>query len=211
LRSASLGSANSSNSLSLKPPNGLTANDVMIAQVVARNVNGGAAVILTAPAGWTLVRSDASSDGVNLQAIYEKVATTSEPASYTWTANVASAYAGGITDFYNVSTSAPIDTTSGQYNATATTSDTAPSVTTNHTHDGLLCFMGTFVGEGTANWILPAGMTKRWVLEGSSALDDAAYALQLLSTSGATGSRTATFPTASTSVGALIALAPAGG
>jgi hypothetical protein len=158
-----------------------------------------------------LVRSDASSSGSQAQFIYRKVASSSEPANYTWTANLTVAYAGGITDFYNVKTSAPVDTSNGQYNSTASTGATAPSVTTTHARDGLLCFMGSFSGEGTANWTLPSGMNKRWVTEGSGANADAAFANQLLSTAGATGARTTTFPTAATSVGALIALVPVGG
>jgi hypothetical protein len=188
----------------------LQTNDVMIAQVVVRNLSTGA-ITLTPPSGWSLVRSDASSAGSQAQFIYRRVAGSSEPANYTWTANLTVAFAGGITDFYNVKMSAPVDTSNGQYNATASTGDTAQSVTTTHTRDGLLCFMGSFIGEGTANWTLPSGMNKRWVAEGSGANADAAFANQLLSTSGATGTRTATFQTAATSVGALIALAPAGG
>jgi hypothetical protein len=139
------------------------------------------------------------------------MAGSSEPSSYTWTSNLAVAYGGGITAFYNVNTSAPIDSSSGKYHATASTSDTAPSVTTTHKRDGLLCFMGSFIGEGTANWTGPSGMNRRWIVEGSGANADAAFVNQLLLTSGATGTRTTTFPTAATSVGALIGLAPASG
>jgi hypothetical protein len=182
----------------------------MIAQVVVRNLSAGV-ITLTPPRGWALVRSDASSSGTQIQFIYVKVASPSEPSSYTWTSNLAVAFGGGITDFYNVNTSGPIDISNGQYNATTRTSDTAPSVSTTFKRDGLLCFMGSFVGEGSANWTLPSGMNRRWVVEGSGANANATFVNQLLLTSGATGTRTATFPTATTSVGALVALAPASG
>jgi hypothetical protein len=201
---------NPTKSMTLSAPSGLQANDVMVAQVVVRNLNAGA-VTVTPPIGWTLVRSDASLSATQGQFLYVKVAGPSEPSSYTWTTNVSVAHGEGIEAFYNVNTSAPIDKSSGQYNATATTSDSAPSVTTTHTADELLSFMGSFIGEGTANWTLPSGMSKRWIVEGADADADAVFANQLLSVSGATSARTGSLPTSATSVGALIALAPAGG
>jgi hypothetical protein len=59
-RGGTSNAGNSTESISFSAPSLLHANDVMIAQVVAQNLNTGA-ITLTPPSGWALVRSDASS------------------------------------------------------------------------------------------------------------------------------------------------------
>jgi hypothetical protein len=181
----------------------------MVAQVLVLNPTG-SKVTLSPPSGWTLVRTDSSVAGDKFQSIFYKVATASEPTKYAWTASASVTLAGGIGAYSNVNTTAPIDVNNGQYNATASTSDSAPAVITTRATDRLLAFFGSFIGEGTTKWKPPAGMSGRWIVESSGATSDAACTDQALTIAGSTGPKTATFPTATTSVGALVALTPAG-
>jgi hypothetical protein len=196
-------------SIALQVPSGVHANHVMVAQVTARR-DANPSMTITAPSGWTLVRSDSSPVGLRAQAIYVRVAGASEPSSYTWNSSQPASLAGGIVAYANVNTTTPIDGSSGQYSATSATSANAPSVTTTHETDLLLAFFAAFQTEGTSNRTLPSGMTRRWVAS-SNAHDDAASADQTLLTAGPSGTRMASFPTAAPSIGALIALAPASG
>src|SRR5262245_57962009 len=77
---ASAGAA--SGNITINVPTGTQANDVMIAGIgISAN-----APTVTAPAGWTLVRQTNNTTATaNALAIYRRMATSSEPANYTWT------------------------------------------------------------------------------------------------------------------------------
>ena len=67
--------------LTINVPAGVAANDLLVAQVV---VNGGTSSTITPPTGWTLTRRTNNTTSVG-EASFRKVASSSEPASYTWT------------------------------------------------------------------------------------------------------------------------------
>jgi hypothetical protein len=188
--------------LTIAAPGSVSAGNVLLAAV---HVRGKPAV--TAPAGWTLVRSDQNGNAMKA-VVYTKVATASEPASYTWTFASAQAAAGGITAWSGVSTSTPIDAHGGQVNLTSSTTITAPSITTTTTNTMLVGFFG--IGPATS-LTPPAGMTERWDLSSTQgsfkATSGAASALQ--AAAGATGTRAATSQNAATNIGQLVALRPA--
>ncbi len=186
--------------LTLKRPNRTRLNDVLVAQVVVR----GATTVITAPSGWTLVRSD--SDGsLIVAALYVKTAGATEPGNYRWNFNTAQEASGGIVAYSGVNPTSPVDATSGQANP-ATITVTAPSLTTNVANDELL-FLAAVSTATTVS--PPPGMVQRWGTASTSltasALDD-----QSLSAAGVTGSRVGTSGSAgSTNIGQLVALRPA--
>ena len=107
LRAAATSASNGggSASLTINRPGAAVAGDFLLALVNAR---GGTSRVVTAPAGWTLVRRD--NNGTTLaQAVYRKVATGSEPLSYTWTFNASVKATGGILPYVGVDSTAPID------------------------------------------------------------------------------------------------------
>ena len=71
-------------SITVTRPAGVVAGDVLVGTLTSRI---GAAVTISAPAGWTLVRRDACLlPGTQMtQALYYRVASSSEPASASWT------------------------------------------------------------------------------------------------------------------------------
>jgi Bacterial Ig domain len=187
--------------LTIPAPAAVTAGNVLLAAI---DVRGGPAI--TAPAGWTFVRMDANGTVIR-QAVYWKVATSAEPASYTWTFSASQAAAGGIAAFEGVDTANPIDAHGGQVNASSK-SITAPSITTTVAN----AMVAGFFGTGPATTVTPpAGMTERWEAVSTAgtykATSEAATALQ--ASAGATGTRIATAANAGANVGQLVALRPA--
>jgi len=201
-RAASSANNTTATSLVIPAPGGIASGDVLLAVVTAR---GGPTI--TAPAGWTLVRSDISGSTVR-QLVFVKTAGGAEPASYTFTLSSAQSAAGGIVAYSGVDGSNPIDAAGGQANASST-SISAPSITTTGTDRMLVGFFGTAALTTVSP---PGGMTERFdqtvpstntykvTVEGSDAAVAAA---------GATGGRTALAANAAANIGQLIALRPA--
>jgi hypothetical protein len=133
--------------LVLPKPAGFASGDALLASVATRG-----APTITPPAGWTLVRLDASGSTVR-QAVYVHIAGGSEPASYTFTLSSAQSAAGGILAYTGVDPANPIDATGGQANA-ASTSITAPSITTTGTNRMLV---GLFATAALTSETAPAG------------------------------------------------------
>ncbi|MCX7627452.1 MAG: hypothetical protein N2Z69_03460, partial [Methylophilaceae bacterium] len=145
-------------SLTISKPAGTVTNDVMVATITARPRT----VVITPPAGWTLLQThqstntDAASIRMNT---YYKVAGASEPASYTWTFGGSShaGASGGIVSFFGVDTASPINVSGG--NTTSNGSNhTANSISTTMASTMLvssLAFPGT-----PSDWAPPSGMTE---------------------------------------------------
>jgi len=115
--------------LSVTTPSGVVAGDVMIANIASSTT--GAAV--TAPAGWTLIRSAASTNGGNgiRHASYYRVVTSAaEPASYVWNVGAVRSNSGSITAWRGVDTTTPIDASAQQLLGSNGATETAPTVTT---------------------------------------------------------------------------------
>jgi hypothetical protein len=97
-------------SLSITPPGGVASGNFLFAQIVIDEQIGTIATI-TAPSGWNLInRNDFIYDGNYYigQATYWKVATSSEPASYSWSFSRSMNAMGGITRYTGVNTVNPI-------------------------------------------------------------------------------------------------------
>jgi calcineurin-like phosphoesterase family protein len=204
--SASNGSGAGRVSISIDRPAGTSVGQVMLASIVISDD----APAFTAPAGWTLVRQDTMKDMLR-QAIYFKVAGSSEPASYKWTVNSARRIAGGITTFGGIDITHPVDAINGSTSG-ASTNVTAPGITTT-VPNTILVQLAAVASDGT---LTPAGgMTEGWEAAAprSSTLKNTRGAVASLSyavqpVAGSTGSRTATVSTAGRGIGVLLALRP---
>lgn len=185
--------AGGNTSLSVTKPTGTVDNDVLIATVAYA---GGT---LTPPAGWTSVLSQAAT-GVTL-AVYRKIA-ASEGSSYTWSLNSADGLAVSLSTYYNVNTTTPVNASNSQANASST-SMTAPTVTPGTTAD-MLIFAGAVAGNIRAT--APGGMTEDADVGNTGV--GVYMADQLLASSSATGSKTATLASATANAAALVVLNP---
>src|SRR5512140_1771363 len=124
-----------STSLTIAKPSGVAAGDVLVAQVVVHL----ASTSITAPSGWSLIKS--TSSGTNLQmSTYYHVAASSEPSSYKWTLSATVPATGGISAWIGVSNTNPIDVSSEQANSASTAS--FAQVTTTVPYDMVLAFVG---------------------------------------------------------------------
>ena len=193
--------------LSINVPTGTVAGDVMIAAIATTP----STVTITAPAGWTLIQAVTQTTATsNRVSTYYRVATATEPASYTWTLSTAHTGAsGGIVSYSGVDNTTPINVSAGAATASALT-HTAPSITTT-VANGMLVTVHEYASA--RSWTPPAGMTER-VDIASRAASTAGVTLEmnelLLGAAGATGAMTATASTsADTGATVSIALKPA--
>ena len=207
LRGVTTGSTASGSlgSVTINVPASIQANDVMLAEIAVR---GGSGTTLTPPAQWAQVRRDDNSSTIS-QALYVHVVTApaSEPASYTWTFTSGTDGVGGMVAYGGVSSATPVDVAGGQANASST-SITAAAVTvpSGNNADRLV---GLFAIPNSSAVTGPSGMTQRWSLHASSGGIGVEMSDLALSSSGATGSKSATAATAGANIGALVALLPA--
>ena len=121
------------------------------------------------------------------------MATGAEPASYQWSWLGGNAKAsGGITAYYGVDNSAPIDAQNGQANGASTTNIGFPSINTATANTRLIAFAGS-TSSPTTDVTPNAGMTERYEdasVSGTSTRNEAAD--EVRAAIGATGTRTAT-------------------
>ena len=128
--------------LTVNKPTGVIEGDVMIA-VVFQYRSGGTASITT-PSGWTLMVGGQIGDASRRGNTYYKVATASEPVSYSFvlaSGGTNNASAGAISAFYNVNTGSVLNATGTlTVNTANTNSVTAGSITTSATNTAVLMF-----------------------------------------------------------------------
>lgn len=199
-------SANAPNATSttfaLTAPAGIVAGDVLLAQIAA---TGGSNITVTAPAGWTLI-SRLNSGTALLQGIYYKVASAADSgAIFTWTLSASQKSTGGIVAYRGVNNIEPIDAAGGQVNA-ASTSVTAPSVTTTSSNAMLVGFFG--LGTAQAAFNVPGTMVERYDVS-SNALPGtgSAAADAIQAAPGASGAQVATTNNkTAVNIGHLVAL-----
>lgn len=162
---------------------------------------------ITPPSGWTLVRKDENRTAVR-QDVFYKVATASDPSSFTWTiTSSVRLLAGTIASYSGVDTDRPIDAHDASVDTAGSSTLTAPSVTTSA--GAMLLALVAVQSDGAIS--PPKGMTER--SEGTSASPGrsvtAEWSDALVTTAGPTGKRAATTSVAGRYVAALVALRPA--
>jgi hypothetical protein len=177
-------------------PTGVVAGDALFA-VVAHD---GSADTVTAPAGWTAISYTSGTD-INV-GIYTKFAGASEGSTYSFSTVNSHALSVAIVAYFNVDSLLAYDDFSIQANA-ASTSMPAASVNASTTANRLL-FFGGITNNSAAT--PPASMTE---LSDAGSTGIRTYiADQLLTASGATGTKTATISATHASVAAMITLRP---
>jgi hypothetical protein len=201
-RGASSAANTGTATLSIDRPSATLPGDVMVATIDVRG-----APTVTAPLGWTLVRTDVDGN-VMKKATYVRVAGSAEPVAYTWTFSKAQAASGGILAFSGVDPASPVDAVGGQVNAKSS-AVTAPSITTTVSGDVLVGLFGTSV---PATLTPPSGMVERFDVASTTSkyrvASEGADEPWLLP--GPTGTRTAEATAAGQNIGQLVALRPAG-
>ena len=195
--------------LTIAVPAGTIVDDVMVAAIGVRP----STTTITAPAGWTLLRTTTQPNGGvaagNVMATYYRVASASEPAGYTWTfsspASVGGAV-GGILSFSGVSTSAPINI-DGANITPAGTAHTANGVTTT-VADTMLISAHEFPSSST--FTAPTGMTEAVDVQALPPLDQLGQSMEMSYVAqaavGATGNKTANAVSTGTDNGGTAAL-----
>ncbi len=182
------------------------AGDLLLAQMTVYDANAS----IAAPGGWQKVRTDTLLNALT-QSIYYKIATASEPASYTWEyssskeRNGKTEAAGGIVVYGGVDSVQPISAHSGQASS-GTNLITAPSITTTAVNEMVVFFGGTTASS--APLVPPPGMTKRFEQVTANTAISAIGTDELVLAAGATGERTAN-GSGIGGVGQLVALRPA--
>jgi RHS repeat-associated protein len=186
----------------LPGPGGVTSGDVMIAAVAVRGVP-----TVTAPTGWTLIRSDSNGSSMKLLS-YWRVASGSEPADYTWSFSSARAAAGTITAYTGVNTANPVDVHSGLANTTDSDLIVAPSVTTTGPDERLIALFSIMKVTSITP---PTGM-QELAETSSSAGSEPPVTIETADSSqpiaGASGDKTATAGTDDRNNAQLLALRP---
>lgn len=197
----------SAGSITINVPTGTLKGDVMIAVIAVRPYT----VTITAPGGFTLVdRQDNPNGNTNVLAVYRRVASSSEPASYTWSFSSNTGNAGGILSFSGVDNPNPIDASGGVLTTSSSTSINAPSVTTT-VADTMIVTGHEYASS--RRWTPPSGMAEAFDVA-SLAVNNAggiatvgSYKAQ--AAIGATGTLTATTSgDADTGAGITVALRP---
>ena len=193
--------------VTINRPAGTILDDVMVASIAVRP----STATITAPAGWTLVRRTNNGAGVaNSLATYWKVASASEPPSYTWNLSSNTGAVGGIQSFSGADIANAVDVESGQTTASSTAHAT-PSVTTT-VADVMLVTSHAYASAGT--WTPPAGMTEAVDVASLTPNNGAGISMSgnyvLQAAAGATGTKTATATAAADTGNAhIVALRPA--
>lgn len=153
------GTATGGQALVIPKPAGTVDGDVLVAVVGQVSTSGSA--LITPPAGWLLLASQATANG-QAELFYRVAA--SEGASYAFTVSGGDphAAAGLIASYVGMELSPTIDAVGSQHNASST-SATAPSVAPTVSGDTLVC---CYSADGTTNTTTitstpPGGMTER--------------------------------------------------
>jgi phosphodiesterase/alkaline phosphatase D-like protein len=200
----------SATSLACPVPTGTAAGDLLVALVVGpTNVATTATVT-----GWTLDKSQGGADSAanDGQTTYYRVATGSEPASYTFTstgtANRMSVLMARVT---GADTTTPLDVATVSSSGAAATTYTAPSITTTTAGAMLLHWVSVNASSTNAMTITPpSGLTQKALTDGSVAAGrKAGLWSEPRPTAGATGTRAWASTTAIQFAGTTMAIRPA--
>jgi hypothetical protein len=201
---ASSNTTASAPSLTIAKPAGVAAGHVLVATFAIQGKPG-----VLVPSGWTLIRETLGKNAYE-QATYYKVAGSSEPASYTFSAKANSwKMAGGITAFSGVDTANPIEKEGAKSGVSGNA--VSPSFGTSSNKAVLLNpVMFTLTSAGatiTPDASLP---NEPYDVNPSNMSHDVAWGVQQFA--GSTGTKTAVSSSANSGwISSLIALKPSNG
>jgi hypothetical protein len=141
-------------SLAINVPAGVVAGDVMIATIDA---DGGGAIAV--PSGWSATGLYNGVSQFGWSQVVFRVATASEPASYTWDLVSSRKAVGTIVDYIGVDNTAPIQTSA---TGSGTTSPAvAPTITTTSANQRVISNVGGENAAGAFTFTNPAATTDR--------------------------------------------------
>ncbi len=198
--------------ISINVPTGTTTDDVLLAAIAV----GPSSTAISAPGGWTLLnRVDQVAGTSNSQAVYYRVATSTEPTAYTWTfsGGTINGTAGGIITYRGVDTATPINASGGNTTASGI-SHTANSINTTVSNTMIVSTHSFSSSEPWTLPVAPAGMTEQVDIASLTTPNANGISLEmndvLQAAVGATGNIAATVPAgnADTGVAQIIALTP---
>ncbi len=177
----------------------VVAGDVLVAQIAQP-----AAASFTPPSGWTSVVSNTRGTSVTATT-YWRLATASEPSSYTWSSSSLVSMIGGVAAYSGVSAATPIDASGGATGNGATL--TAPSVQASVVGGRLL---GLFTLRSSTPSVA-SGTQQRWAFQINTGPAVAGISMgdTAVTAAGPTGALTAT-GTAADWIGQTVVLRPQG-
>jgi hypothetical protein len=168
--------------LSVGLPTGTTGGDVIVAAIYkAEN----SVHTLTPPTGWTLISTYTTTTNI-AATMYYKVATDSEPSSYSWHMSGTGIWGVSLTSFRNVDNDDPIDVVN-KTTYTTTTNITAPSITTTATEAAVITFRatkGSTTTEVTCTTADAGTELIDWGLDGGAGTRNGAVYVQLAKAAG---------------------------
>jgi PKD repeat protein len=184
-------------SVAINRPAGTVAGDVLVSCIATNGASVNAGGV---PAGWTTLASVTGAGNPRVFG-YLKVATASEPASYSWGLSASAANSGGIARY---SGSSGLDASATQATAPSGTSLTVPDVTTTVANAMLVGCAAANSSSMSLTIGSPPGMTDAWDITGKrQQLADGTQA-----TAGSSGNKTWTLNSSRASAGFLAALRP---
>jgi IPT/TIG domain/Putative Flp pilus-assembly TadE/G-like len=204
--------SNTSSSLLLARPAGTSSGDFLLAQVL---FNSGSNLSVSPPAGWSLARKTTIGTTTLGQAIYYKVAGTSEPSSYIWSFGSSVEAAGGILRYTGVDTATPFSPSAGNGsigsgNTGSGSTLTASSINTTNTNTRIVTFFGH---ENDTSLSTPFSMTERYEKQQNNSGQDLTVAVDddNVSSSGSTGNKSSSAGSSNNWIAQMVALKPAPG
>ena len=184
-----------SSTVSVTKPAGTVAGNVLVSCLA---LNGGSVAGTGTPVGWTRIASITTQANPKVFGYY-KVATASEPASYTWTLASSVAGGGGVARYSGAS---GVDGAATSASGASAASGTVAGVTTTTANAMLVGCMG--VNSSSVTLTSPAGLSQAWeVGDRRFELADGRQA-----TAGGSGAKTWTFSASREWAGWLVALRP---
>jgi hypothetical protein len=197
--------ATNTTSINVNVPAGTQEGHFMLAVV-----NFWGDLTLTAPGGWTELHTQKVVAGGGEARIFWRIASSSEPASYTWSTSFADYSMAYIATYAGVDVSAPVNVSAIEAN-TSSTSAAQTAVTTTAANAMVLYVLSVDDGPSAPTTSLtttpPSGMTER--IDFASGWKCVYLAEVLQASAGTTGTKTATLSSAFRTVTALVALKPA--
>ncbi len=200
------GSAQAS-SLSVARPAGTAAGNVLLANIV--ELSGTTAATSS---GWTqLTFATFSSSTARRMTTLYKIATASEPASYTFAATGATSMIGSVSAFSGTDATAPIAATGTPSVQGSLATVAATAVTTLAAGSGVvfLSGVGVAVSHTNTSWSTATGGAMTEIVDTTQNDLALGTAFSVQATAGTTGAGTATLSGPGWNIGVLIALAPA--
>jgi hypothetical protein len=141
-------------SLALNVPSGVVAGDVMIATVDADGAGS-----IAVPSGWSATGLFNNTSQFGWSQVVFRVATSGEPASYTWALGSTRKAVGTIVDYIGVDNAAPIQTNAS---GSGTTSPAvAPAITTTFAQEMVISNVGGENAAGAFTFTPPGGVRDR--------------------------------------------------